>query len=359
MGAFFLMKLYDYIIVGQGLAGTLLAFQLKRLGKRVFVIDKYRTSTSSKVAFGAYNPMVLKRFTACWKVEEQLQPLYDFIHNFEETFQTSIHTSLKLLRKFHSIQEQNLWLEKSEKPRLKPFMNAEFTPNTSDWIHADHGYGEVNHAGRVDLKKMISLFRHQLETEDALLDEDMDYNSLEIEENLVSYKSIMAKKIVFCEGHRLTQSPFFNYLPLMRTKGEIVTVKLDGLELNELIKSNISVLPLGNDEYKVGATFNWEDKDEICTEEAKQELLSKLGGLVKMAPELVHHEAGLRPTVKDRRALLGAHANYSNVFVFNGLGTRGLLISPYLSLQLINAMEQGVPLDPEVDIKRYDSEMTC
>ena len=355
------MKAFDYIIVGQGIAGTVLAFQLRLIGKRVFVIDKHRDYTSSKIAPGTYNPMVLKRFTPCWKVEDQLTPLYDFLDAFETSFNTSIHEPLKLWRKLASIQEQNLWLEKSDHQRLIPFMNSSFISNPHKDVNADFGFGEVKNSGRVNCSLLISTFKKQLENEGCFWDEKFDFNSLLITQNTVSYKSISAQKIVFCEGHRLTENPFFNYLPLMRTKGELMTVKLEGLQVQELIKSNITLLPLGNDLYKVGATFNWDDKDEVCTLKAKEELLVKLKELVNINinPVLIKQYAGLRPTVKDRRALLGAHSNYDNVIVFNGLGTRGLLISPYLSLQLIEFMEKGVALDPEVDIKRYKNEIPC
>ena len=206
---------------------------------------------------------------------------------------------------------------------------------------------------------MISIFKKRLISEGCFLDEEFDFNSMSIKQSSVIYKSISAQKIIFCEGHRLTNNPFFNYLPLMRTKGELITVKLDGLNVEELIKSNITLLPLGNDVYKVGATFNWDDKDEVCSMKAREELLAKLKELVNINPILINQYAGLRPTVKDRRALLGAHPNHENIFVFNGLGTRGLLMSPYLALQLIEFMEKGVPLDPEVDIKRYKNEMPC
>ena len=353
------MKKFDYIIVGQGLAGTVLALQLRRKGKRVYVIDRHRESTSSKIAPGVYNPMVLKRFTPCWKVEELLKPLYNLIKHIEETFNESVHTPLKLWRKFHSVQEQNLWLEKSEKVRLTPFMNPSFITNPYKDIIADFGFGEVTNSGRVQLSKVISLFKKQLEIEDCFLDESFDFKALELSSSAVMYKSVSADKIVFCEGYRITENPFFNYLPLIKTKGELITVELKDLQIRELIKSNISILPLGDDVYKVGATFNWEDTDENSTVQAKEELLYKLKELVNVSPKLVKQEAGLRPTVKDRRALLGAHPKYDNVIVFNGLGTRGLLISPYLSLQLIDFMEQGISLDPEVDIKRYENEMQC
>jgi len=353
------MKAFDYIIVGQGIAGTVLAFQLRLQGKRVFVIDKHRDDTSSKIASGIYNPMVLKRFTPCWKVEDQLTPLYDFLDAFETSFNTTIHVPLKLWRKFLSIQEQNLWLEKSNHDRLIPFMNPYFISNPHEDINANFGFGEVKKSGWVDFIKLISIFKKMLISKGCFLDEEFDFDSISIKQRSVIYKFISAEKIIFCEGHRLTNNPFFNYLPLMRTKGELITVKLEGLNVKELIKSNITLLPLGKEVYKVGATFNWDDKDEICSLKAREELLAKLKELVNINPVVINQYAGLRPTVKDRRALLGAHPKHENIFVFNGLGTRGLLMSPYLALQLIEFMEKGVPLDPEVDIKRYKNEMPC
>lgn len=353
------MKKFDYIVVGQGLAGSVLIFNLIKRGKSICLVDKKNLSASSLVAPGAYNPLVLKRFTPCWKVEEQLPQLYDFLSDFESQYNCKIHKPLKLWRKFQSVQEQNLWLEKSEKKRLQPFMNTSFIANPYASIKAPFGFGEVNDAGRVFLPKMINTLRLDLEQNHRVLDEVFHFPDLHLFDNGVKYKDVIADKIVFCEGHRMSENPHFSYLPLMRTKGELLTVRLKTLQMEELLKSSISVLPLGNDLYKVAATFNWEDKDELCTAEAREELLTKLETLVDEKPEVVCHEAGLRPTVKDRRALLGVHPTRSSMFLFNGLGTRGLLLAPCLSLQLIEFMESNKALDDEVDIKRFENMYTC
>lgn len=347
------MKQFDYILVGQGLAGTILTYRLQSKGKTVLVIDKHREVTSSKVAPGAYNPLVLKRFTPCWMVDEQLEPLYTFIREFEQKFQVSIHEKIILHRLFKSVQEQNLWMEKSEKKSLSSFMNPNFIANTSKLIVAPLGFGEVKHSGRVILSKMISTYRDFLLENDSLIDEDFDFSALSYSDDSVTYKSNTARKIIFCEGHRLSLNPLFNYLPLMRTKGELLTVRMKGLNLKEHLKSSVSILPLGNDLYKVGTTFNWEDKDEICTEEAKADLLKRLSSFVNSPVEVVKHDAGLRPTVKDRRALVGQHPKCKSLYVFNGLGARGLLVSPLLAQDFVNHLEQGTPLNSEVNINRY------
>ena len=353
------MKQFDYILVGQGLAGTLLSYRLQKLGKTVLVVDKFREHTSTKVAFGVYNPMVLKRFTACWQIEQQIQPLYDFLDEFESEFQVSIHQTTKLWRLFNSVKEQNLWLEKSGKSNLQEYMSPTFTANPYTLINADLGFGEVKHSGRVILPLLISTYRAYLSSKSCLLNEDFEYSELEIKPDIIHYKSYSSAKIVFCEGHRMTLNPYFNYLPLMRTKGEILTLRIKNLNLSEHIKSSISILPLGNDLYKIGATFNWDEKDEICTETAKLDLLKKLESICNVPVEVVKHEAGLRPTVKDRRALIGTHPIHKNMFVFNGLGTRGLLLAPLFSTQFANHLEQGTPLNPEVNIIRYKEAYPC
>ena len=353
------MKQFDYIVVGQGLAGTILTYRLQSEGKTVLVIDKHREATSSKVAPGAYNPMVLKRFTPCWNVDEQLEPLYSFISDFEQKFQVTIHEPIKLHRLFKSVLEQNLWMEKSEKKSLSTFMNPNFIPNTNKFIEADYGFGEVKHSGRVKLAKMISTFKEHLVKQDCLLDQDFDFSDLSYSDDSVTYKSFTAGKIIFCEGHRLSLNPLFNYLPLMRTKGELLTVRMKGLDLKEHLKSSVSILPLGNDLYKVGATFNWDEKDEICTEKAKVDLLARLSTFVNIPVEVVEHQAGLRPTVKDRRALIGQHPKFKSLFVFNGLGARGLLISPLLSKEFVQYLEEGTSLNSEVNINRYQDNYPC
>ena len=104
--------------------------------------------------------------------------------------------------------------------------------------------------------------------------------------------------------------------------------------------------------YKVGATYNWEDKTNIPTEAAKQELVSELKELIDCDFEIIEHYAGVRPTVKDRRPLVGTHPIHNNIHVLNGLGTRGVMLAPAMALDLFNLIENKIPLDKNIDISR-------
>ena len=129
-------------------------------------------------------------------------------------------------------------------------------------------------------------------------------------------------------------------------------IKSENLKLNEIINSSIWILPLGNDLYKVGATYNWQDKTNQKTEEAKLELVTNLKELLNCDFEIIEHLAGVRPTVKDRRPLLGKHYKHNNLFILNGMGTRGVLFAPYLSDKLFQYIENKTELDNEISIER-------
>jgi glycine/D-amino acid oxidase-like deaminating enzyme len=62
----------------------------------------------------------------------------------------------------------------------------------------------------------------------------------------------------------------------------------------------------------------------------------------------MEHFAGVRPTVKDRRPLVGTHAEYSAIHILNGLGTRGVMLGP--SMAKANARKM-IFFDSAIDIK--------
>ena len=170
----------------------------------------------------------------------------------------------------------------------------------------------------------------------------------------VKYKDIESKHIVFCEGFGLKENPYFNYLPMREAKGELITIHAPKLKISYLIKAAVFVLPLGNDLYKVGATFNWTDKTKKPTDAGKAELLKKLNSFIDTNYEIIEHIAGIRPTVKDRRPLVGAHKRYKQLKVLNGLGTRGVMVAPTMAKKLFNNIEFDIPLEKEISIDRFD-----
>ena len=113
------------------------------------------------------------------------------------------------------------------------------------------------------------------------------------------------------------------------------------------------IIPLGDDLYRVGATYERTDKSNSPTNGAKNELLDKLDTFLKCDYDIVDHVAGIRPTVADRRPLAGLHPKHRNIIVLNGFGSRGVLIAPTISKQLFDHVEKGEELPSEIDVKRF------
>jgi glycine/D-amino acid oxidase-like deaminating enzyme len=342
----------DYLIIGNGIAGVCFAELALKSNKSILVFDN-GSQPSSRIAGGLYNPVVLKRFSEIWKAKEQVELVDSFYPELEKTLGTTFDYKLPIYRKFASIEEQNNWFQAADKPSLSDFLNTNLYNLGFSNINASFGFGEVYKTGYLDIKAMVESYSDYLKAQKLLIEETFDYSKIEFFEYGVRYHAIEAKHIVFCEGFGLHANPYFNDLPLDGTKGELLIIKAPELQLQAIVKSNIFILPIGNDLYKVGATYNWEDKTNLPTASGKLELLQNLEELINCHYEVVAHFAGVRPTVKDRRPLVGTHYVHKKLHILNGLGTRGVMLGPFLAKQLFEYLENESALDKEIDINRF------
>ncbi|PQJ80545.1 NAD(P)/FAD-dependent oxidoreductase [Polaribacter porphyrae] len=343
----------DYIIVGLGLAGLAFVEELINANK-TFLVFEDDSQTSSLVAGGVYNPVILKRFTPVWNAKQQLEIAMPFYESLERKFDLKFDQKFIIKKVFKSIEDQNNWFEASDKPLLKDYIDPKIESIKREGILADFGFGNVNEAGRIDTKKLVKTYRTFLKKEDKIKFEKFEHQKIKFNENQLVYKDITTNRIIFCEGFGMTKNLFFNYLPLNEVKGELITIHAPNLNINFLLKSTLFVLPLGNDNYKIGATFNWKDKTSNISEEGKEELVEKLKKVIDVDYKIIDQNAGVRPTVRDRRPLVGKHPAYPNLAILNGLGTRGVMIAPALANQLFQHLENGEELDKVSDIKRFE-----
>lgn len=342
----------DYMVVGLGLAGLSFCEVLERHG-RDFVVITDASQMSSSVAGGLYNPVNLKRFTPVWQAREQLGFALPFYAGLEQKLHAKLDYPAPVLRRFASIEEQNLWFEATDKLALKNFLSLSTVTNNNPAIEAPFGYGRVLQTGRIDTPGLVSLYKDFLIKNNRLQEATFKFDKLVVFDDHVEYDGIQARRIVFATGFGLKDNPYFNYLPLQGSKGELLTIKAPDLCEESVIKSSVFIIPLSGDLYRIGATYHWSDKTNEITEKGKSELLAKLQGFLKCDYEVVDHLAGIRPSVSDRRPLVGRHPKYHTMYVLNGFGSRGVMIAPYASLQLFDFIENGMALAPEMDIVRF------
>lgn len=344
----------DYIIVGIGIAGISFCEQLRRNNKTYVVFDN-ASQKSSTVAGGLYNPVILKRFTPVWKSEAQLKMALPFYADIEKRLNITLDYKTPVYRKFASCEEQNDWFTASDKPILSRYLSTTIIKNTNKAVEAPFGFGEVLETGRLDTKAMIKAYKTDLLSNGLLFEDAFDYSALKTDDEVIHYQNITAKQIVFAEGCGIKQNPFFKDLPLVPTKGETLKIHAPDLDMAFVIKAGVFLIPLGDDIYYVGATYKRQDVSNHVTESAKEELINKLKHVINCPFKVVDHVAGNRPTVRDRRPMVGRHTIYKNVYVLNGLGTRGVMIGPYVAHQLYDFVENNLPLEADIDITRFKS----
>ncbi len=342
----------DYLIVGLGLSGAAIAYRLEKEEKSFLVFDD-GSQEASKVAGGFMNPVILKRFTLAWKADEQMTRALEFYGSMENTLGKKYLRPLEIYRRFSSIEEQNNWFEATDNPRVAPYLDTNLVAHVNPHIKSRYSFGKVLKTKRIDPRGLLEAYALHLYSKNLLKKERFDHNDLKILEEGVEYKGISAKKVIFCEGFGLKQNPFFNYLPLRGNKGEYIIIKAPDLDLKVGVKSSVFIFPAGEDHYAVGATYSNEDKSPQPTLAAREELVKKLKDLIDVDFEVVHQVAGLRPSTIDRRPLVGQHPVHENLYCCNGFGSRGILMAPTISEELLSLAEKGRPVAPETDISRF------
>ncbi len=344
----------DFLIVGRGLAAAVLAHTFFKQKISFKIIGSVHLSSSSLVAAGIFNPIVFKRLTKSWLADKTIPFLNTFYTECENRSGEKFITQRNIIKPFSEEQEKQLWLKKS-KNELADFLDGNIYANPENKYKGcllPPEFGLVKQAGNLDIRTFLKSTEKIFDAD--ILSEEFDHSGLQIEADKVLYKGIEAKNIIFCEGHVVKNNPFFGWIPLKPVKGEVLTIRSNDLVLhNSILNKNGYLMGLGNNTYLTGATYNWEDLSETPTDNGAQELKQKLTQLITGDYKVIEHKAGVRPASLDRRPIVGSHPNYKNLFVFNGLGTKGVMLAPYFANNFVNFYSQKEVLNKEIDLKRF------
>lgn len=346
-------KEIDFIIVGQGLAGSVLALELMKREKKIFVFDEPDKNHSTVVAAGLFNPITGRVMSKTWKADLLFPFLIDFYSSAEKKLGVRFFYPMPLYRPFISVQEQNEWMGKSTAPGMQPYLNQVIVQSKfGNHVYDDFGGLMLSQCGYVDTNLFINSVRENLLSKESLSKEHFMESGLLVDEGFVRYKNLKANKIIFCNGSESMKSQFFGWLPFNPLKGETILVKMDH-EFDCIYNRGVYVVPTGvTGLYRVGATYNTKDLTESVTQQGKIELADKLSELMKVPFEVTTQNWGIRPSTADRRPFLGSHPEEKNVVIFNGLGTKGVSLAPYFANQLVNWLLGQGGIDQEVDIGR-------
>jgi glycine/D-amino acid oxidase-like deaminating enzyme len=348
------MKLYDYIIIGGGLAGTILADFLSKQSS-VVVFDKEAGKYGSKVAAGIYNPVTGRRMVKSWMVDTFAPFALDYYRNKEQEFNQKLIDVIDIQRLFHNEQQRNEWLERVDFDQLEEIIQEQIAPDEkNEFWYKEHGGVTTTTSWRLNTANYLDALHGAWLESDQLVNETIEYDDIKIDGQNIMVKGFKAKRLVFCEGWKIGFNPWFGYLPIRPNKGELLTIEAKGLDVTDMVQKRIFVLPIGENQYKVGATYDRENHDFLPTEEAKSWLIERLDNIIKVPYKILSQKAGIRPASIDRRPFVGEHPEIDNLFVFNGFGSKGVHQMPWSANHFVQVLEQGADLNSEMSIQRFN-----
>jgi len=334
------------LIVGQGIAGTALAWALMQRGATVRVADGDLPQASSLAAAGLINPVTGKFYTKTWRYDDFFPAARRFYAEMETALGVRVWTETRVLRLLDSPKAANDWAARMADPDYTGLVGM--CGDAGAWQpllrSTPTAVGETHGAARVDFSLLLRAFREhlvqrglfapQILTPEAVLQQEADYDA-----------------VVFCEGWRSIMQPVFPNLPWQLTVGEAILIRFSqssAASLGDVLKKNLLHIPLGDGLVWVGGTYQRWSPGEPAPEPRFAVMESELRALLREPFEIVRLLSGIRPTVRDRRPLIGPSPTHPRFYLFNGLGTKGALLAPYWAEHLADHLLKGWPLSPEV-----------
>ncbi len=348
-------KTYDYLLVGQGLAGSVLALTLWQYGKRLLVVDANAAQSSSKIAAGIFNPITGRKMVKTWLADS----LFPFLHRFYPTMEKQLNTRffhpMPMYFPFASQEKQNDWLLLAGDARYTPFrLQFHETGLYPEHIPTLYGGMEISLSGYLDIPLFLQSTRAFLQEHAALVGTETSSEEFTIHAQGITWRNCRAKRLLLCDGLGGLTPYFFPWLDFRPVKGEVLTVHIESPQFHHIINRNGWILPQyqAPQRYKFGATYHNQYTNSNPSETGKQQLTERLENLTTLPYEIVDHKAGIRPATYDRRPFVGVHPKYPSIGVFNGMGAKGVSLSPFLAQHFVAHLEQGTPLLPEIDVIR-------
>lgn len=346
----------DYLIIGQGLAGSILAWQLLHAGKQVLVIDDGHRSSSSKVAAGLVNPLAGMRFNCAPRTTQWLASAHAFYDTLGGIYGQAYYHAVDMQRLFRSPEQVRFFERQQQNPGSAEYLGERLGSEQIDpGIQAPHGGFLQYRTGYLDMPQILADLRHWLIGQNAYREQAIDYTQIELIDQQVAIGDVQATQLVFCEGYRMLHNPWFDKLPLQPDKGEFLLLHSERRLCEHIVNGAHWIIPLADGGYRFGATHEHKDITTGPTAQAREKLEAGLAGLFEQTADvqIVAQDAGVRPATSDRQPFIGTHPRHASLHLFNGFGARGALTIPWFAEQFAAHLLRGAPLPPEADIARY------
>jgi glycine oxidase len=315
------------LILGQGLAGTLLAWELERAGIDFAITDRGHTHASSAVAAGIVNPITGQRLVKSWRIDTLLPAARRTFREIEAEIGLRLWHEMRVRRLFANDRERAVFAEKSARGELAPFA-----------AEADEEGFWINGAARVDVRALLTTSRSRWEGQGRFVPAVVGSYDLTVD----------------CTGTGVTQVDAFSFVPWEFSKGEMLELRVEGLAPDVVLNRRQWIVPIDDRTAWTGATHEPGRCDARPTAAARASLEVSARALLGERPFSVSAQrAGVRVNLPDKRPVAGRHPTNSRLGLINGLAAKGALWAPLLARQWVQHLANGAPFDPEIDLHRF------
>ena len=343
---------YDIIIVGQGICGTVLSSSLILQGQKVLVIDDGSNKAASKIASGVINPVTGRRIVKTWQIDDVMPAAVRIYQALEKKLGTSIVKQCNIVN-FHASEQ----MQKAFADRIAEDPTYLSTPPLSNTISAafvaPFGHTVIDPCWLIDVENLLHHWRQYLTEQHALVEDVFDFNKLDVKADLIVYGNYTANKIIFCEGAKGEVNPYFKQLPFAPNKGEALLVNIKDLDNRYIYKKALSIVPWKDSIFWVGSNYEWNHHNDEPSLAFKEKTIAALNEWLKLPYQVEVHIAAIRPANMQRRPFVGMHPTYTNMGIFNGMGTKGCSLAPYFAEQMTGHILHQSPIDNEATIDRF------
>jgi glycine/D-amino acid oxidase-like deaminating enzyme len=343
---------YDIIIVGQGICGTVLSSALMQQHQKVLVIDDGNKKAASKIASGVINPVTGRRIVKTWQIDTVMPAAVRMYEALEKKLGTSIVKQCNIINFHASEQMQKAFEDRiAENPT---YLSTQPLPNTiAAAFEAPFGHTVIDPCWLVNLENLLHYWRQNLIEKKAFIEDVFDFKKLDNKADHIVYDKYTANKIIFCEGAKGQENPYFKQLPFAPNKGEALLVKINDLDNRYIYKKAVSIVPWKNAVFWVGSNYEWDNYNDDPSPSFKEKTITVLNEWLTIPYEVIDHIAGIRPANTQRRPFIGMHPVFKNIGIFNGMGTKGCSLAPYFAEQMTKHILNQTPIDNEATIDRF------
>ncbi|MEY4939157.1 MAG: hypothetical protein RIQ93_892 [Verrucomicrobiota bacterium] len=322
----------DILVVGQGLAGTLLAWELERAGVPFLVVDRGHATAATMAAAGIINPVTGRRLVKSWRADVLLPQARAKYRELEAMLGIEVWRDMRVRRLFADERERQVFAAKDVTGELAPYA-----------VQADDAGFWIEGAARIELAVLLGAARERWHKQGKLR-----VAAVEAAAEAKNYQMV-----IDCTGVAGAREGRFAHVPWEFSKGEMLELSVTGLTAGVILNRRHWLLPINTETAWVGATHEPGHFDTIPSDSARAALEASARALLARGVEITGHRAGVRVNLPDKHAVAGRHPANPRLGVCNGLGAKGGLVAPELARQWVCHLTRGDPFEAEFSPARF------